>query len=106
MNNHLVDFETIPWTQAGKGIRYKAFVNGNQRLRLAEFSEGFVEEEFCLKGHAGYVLDGECDTDFHGSIEHLKAGDVIFIPKGEDDRHKNILGRGERVLILLFEIIE
>jgi glyoxylate utilization-related uncharacterized protein len=105
MDNHLIDFEQMDWVQPAKGIRYKAYVNGNQRMRLVEFSYGFNEEGYCLNGHAGYVLEGEFANDFNGRLEHFKKGDFCFIPKGEDDKHKAILKEGERALILLFELI-
>lgn len=106
MNNHKVIFDNIEWTDAGIGVRYKAFIHGSQRLRLVEFSEGFVEPDWCTNGHAGIVLDGSFITDFNGNIERHSKGDVIFIPGGESDKHKAILGKGEKVLLLLFEVLE
>jgi len=45
MNDHKVIFDKIEWTNAGTGVRYKAFVHGDQRLRLVKFSEGFIEQD-------------------------------------------------------------
>ena len=103
--DHKIDFDAIAWQSPAPGFRYKAFVHGSQRIRLVEFSEGLVEPDWCYKGHAGYVLEGELTTDFDGHIERHKAGDVIFIPAGEDDRHKAFMGKGGRALLLLFEMI-
>lgn len=101
----LVDFENIEWENPTPGVRYKAFVRGNQRLRLLDFMEGFEEKEWCIKGHAAYVLDGEFSLYFKEGVSRLKAGDVAFIPSGEEYCHKAILGKGENVRLLLFEII-
>jgi len=106
MDKHLVDFEKIEWVNGGAGVRYKAFIKGIQQLRLVEFSEGFTEIDWCLKGHAGYVLDGEFTIDFNGKRERFKKGDIVFIPKGATNRHKAILGKSEKVTLLLFEILE
>ena len=106
MNNHLIDFEKMEWINGSTGIRYKKFINGNQQLRLVEFSEGFIETDWCLKGHAGIVLDGEFTLDFNGRLEHFKKDDITFIPSGEEDKHKAILGKGEKVILLLFEIVD
>jgi quercetin dioxygenase-like cupin family protein len=81
-------------------------VNGSQQIRLVEFSYGFIEPDWCSKGHAGYVMDGEFANDYSGTIERYKAGDIIFIPKGERDKHKAVLGKGEKVTLLLFEVLE
>lgn len=105
MEQHLVEFDNIEWTNAGTGVRYKRYINGNQQLRIVEFSEGFVDLDWCLHGHAGIVLDGEYSIDYNGKLERYKKGDVIFIPSGEQDKHKAILSKGEIVTLLLFEII-
>ena len=106
MDDHKIIFDNIEWTNAGTGVRYKAFIHGNQRLRLVEFSEGFVEPDWCNNAHAGIVLDGSFTLDFSGSLERHDKGDVIFIPGGDADKHKAILGKGEKVTLLLFEILE
>ena len=52
------------------------------------------------------VLDGEFALDFNGRFEHFKKDDITFIPSGEEDKHKAILGKGEKVTLLLFEIVD
>ena len=106
MISYLVDFENMQWNKPKEGIRFKTLISGNQQIRLVEFSEGFVEPDWCKKGHAGYILDGEFAIDYNDNLERYKKGDVIFIPKGEPFKHKAILGKGEKVTLLLFEIIE
>ena len=102
--SHLINFETLSWIEPAIGIRYKKYVNGNQQLRLVEFSEGFVELDWCSNGHAGYVVEGTFANDYNGDLEYYKAGDSFFITRGETDKHKVIMKKGERVLLLLFEI--
>jgi len=101
--SHLVDFDALPWNEPVKGVRSKTVVRGNQQLRLVEFSHGFAEADWCRKGHAGIVLEGEFSNDYAGQVEHYKAGDVFLIPQGENDKHKVIMAVGQRVLLLLFE---
>lgn len=105
MKKHLIDFDNISWIEAGEGVRYKVFKSGMQQIRLVEFFEGFVEKDWCIKGHAGYVLEGSCSIDFNGSIEVLEVGNSFFIPNGEEDKHKVIIKKGERILVILYEII-
>jgi quercetin dioxygenase-like cupin family protein len=105
INNHKINFDSIEWTIADTGVRYKAFIHGNQRLRLVEFSDGFFEQDWCVYGHAGIVLDGSFSIDFNGNVERYSSGDVIFIPSGEPDKHKAILEKNEKVTLLLFELI-
>ena len=103
---YLVDFETLQWHEPARGVRYKAVIKGNQQVRLVEFSHGFVEGDWCMKGHAGYVISGTFANDYSGEIEYYKAGDIIFIPGGETAKHKAILAEGEKVTLLLFEVLQ
>jgi quercetin dioxygenase-like cupin family protein len=105
--NYLVEFNKLPWNEPVVGLRYKIFTSGNQQIRLVEFSEGLIELDWCRKGHAGYVLEGTFTTEFYnGNTERYKKGDVVFIPSGEQSKHKAILGKGEKVTLLEFENIE
>ena len=104
---YLVQFDKLPWNEPALGIRYKIFTSGNQQIRLLEFSEGFVEHDWCIKGHIGYVINGSFTTEFYnGNIERYHKGDTVCIPSGEQTKHKAILGKGETVTLLEFGIIE
>lgn len=89
MENYVVDFESMPWKEPGPGVRFKVLVQGQKRLRIIEFSEEFVEPDWCLKGHIGYVLEGEMEIEFEGVVRKYKAGDGLFIPKGEENKHRH-----------------
>ncbi len=88
MAEQRVDFESLEWQSPLPGARFKVFQQGNRRLRLVEFTKGFVEPDWCVKGHIGYVLEGEMDVDFDGIISRFSAGDGLFIPAGPKSRHK------------------
>ncbi|MFA6308837.1 MAG: phosrestin [Clostridia bacterium] len=104
--SHQIDFESMPWKQSTEGARFKAVIFGNQQIRFVKFSYGFIDQDWCLKGHAGYVLDGEFAIDYAGTVERYKKGDIIFIPNGEKDKHKAILEKGQEVTLLLYEILD
>lgn len=104
MNKHLINFTNISWTEVGKGARYKVFKSESQQIRLVEFSEGFIEEDWCSRGHVGYIIEGSCSIDFNGKMELYKEGDAFIISK-EEDKHKLIMNKGERALLILFEMI-
>ena len=96
-----VDFAAIPWEAPAPGVRFKAMIRGNQRLRLVEFTNQFVEDEWCLKAHIGYVLEGELEITFDGTTERLAAGDGIFIAGGEKERHRaSVEGSVARLILI------
>lgn len=88
MEQRKVDFDSLPWQTSMKGVRYKAYQEGNRKLRLVEFTKEFVEPDWCTKGHIGYVLDGEGEVDFSGQSVKYSTRDGIFIPAGLENKHK------------------
>ncbi len=78
----------MAWEQPSGGIRHKAYERDGRRLRLAEFTRGFVEPHWCAKGHIGYVLEGEMEVDFRGKKVTFRTGDGLFIPPGDEHGHK------------------
>jgi hypothetical protein len=85
---HKVAFESLPWQAPAPGVRFKAFEHEGRRLRLAEFTKDFVEADWCVKGHIGYVLEGVLAVDFHDRTDVFAAGDGLFIPPGDEHGHK------------------
>jgi len=100
--SYLIEFDKIPWNEPITGMRYKTYTSGNQQIRLIEFFEGFIEPDWCKKGHAGVVFNGACAIDFNGSLERYQKGDIIIIPEGEESKHKIIIENGESVTLLEF----
>jgi len=88
MNTCRVDFTDLPWTHAAEGVRYKVHKHGDRQLRLVEFAEGFIETDWCGKGHIGYVLAGEAQLQFERESVDFHPGDGLFIPPGEPWKHK------------------
>jgi quercetin dioxygenase-like cupin family protein len=88
MDLNRIRFAEIEWVSPLPGIRFKAFRSGETQLRLVEFSQEFVEPNWCEKEHAGYVLEGVLEIDFHGRKETFEAGDGLFISAGPGCGHK------------------
>jgi quercetin dioxygenase-like cupin family protein len=96
------DFESIPWQSPLPGMRFRIHEQDGRRLRVVEYSNDFVEPDWCRNGHVGYVLEGEVEIDFNGRLVRFGAGDGIFIPPGDEHKHKaRILS--EIVRVVLFE---
>jgi len=99
-----INFSKIPWQSPVPGMRVKKFLSGDTQIRLVEFSQGFIEPEYCRKGHLGYVAEGSMKLDVNGKMVEFKAGDAFILP-GDDDnfQHKVVMGKGDRVVLVLFE---
>ncbi len=101
MEQYKIDFESMAWESPAVGVRFKAYEQGGKRLRLVEFSKEFVEPDWCTNGHIGLILEGKMEIDFDGNVIIFKAGDGVFIPAGEEYKHKGRVLTGKVKAILV-----
>ena len=105
MEQYKIDFKSMSWETPADGVRFKSYEQGGKKLRLVEFTKKFVEPDWCTKGHIGYILEGQMEIDFDGKIIQFGPSDGLFIPAGEEHKHK---GRvlTDVVKIILVEDVE
>jgi len=81
-------FAALDWISAAPGARFKAVERNGTRIRLLEFDRTFVEADWCRKGHIGVLLSGELEIDFGDRVLRYQPGDGLYIPPGEEGKHK------------------
>ena len=86
--SNLIAFKKIKWQRVSLGARQKVVEVGTAKMRLLELTDKFVEDDWCVKGHIGYVLEGRMQIDFDGKVVVFEAGDGLFIPAGREHKHK------------------
>ncbi len=82
------DFDKLQWESPAPGMRSKSCIRDGKKLRIVEFTDGFVEPLWCEKGHVGIVLSGELEIDFKGKAVRYPEGTAILIPAGAAHGHK------------------
>ena len=82
-----VDFETIQWQIMAPGARHRMVERDGKRIRLVELTDLFIENDWCLKGHVAYLIEGEPEFTFQSGTERLKPGDGFLI-RGKVDKHR------------------
>lgn len=103
-----IPFQTIDWTSIEK-IEYKgetgtAYWQTIQfqglRIRLVEYSTGYLADHWCQKGHIVHCLEGEF-------ISELSTGEHIKLVKGETyvvsdelSSHRSLAQNGVKLLIV------
>ncbi len=103
-----IPFQTIDWTSIEK-VEYKgetgtALWQSIQiegiRIRLVEYSNGYLADHWCQKGHIVHCLEGEF-------ISELSSGEKIKLSKGETyivsdelSSHRSVSANGVKLLII------
>ena len=103
MKDYLIEFQKMDWERTAPGIRFKAHVMGDRKLRLVEFTDEFDEGGWCTKGHTGFIIEGRVVIDINGRKVTFNEGDGLFIPEGDEDKHSATVPEGEKALIIMFE---
>lgn len=78
------------WQKPGAEGRVKIQYIRGKRFRILELPPGFKEENWCLKGHDGYVLQGEFVIEFEDREVSCKPGMGFAIPDGDPHRSRGL----------------
>ena len=114
MSKSNIPFQTIDWESVPKveypGESGMAFWRTVQlpglRLRIVEYSPGYVADHWCRKGHIVHCLDGEFISEMQdGGVFTLKKG-MTYVVSDELSSHRSRSGRGATLLIVDGEFLK
>jgi hypothetical protein len=97
------DWSTIPQTehpaQAGQALwRTQQF--GDIRVRMVEYTPGYVSDHWCSKGHVLLCLSGELHTELdNGSVFVLRPGMSYQVADGAE-AHRSTAPKGATLFIV------
>ncbi|WP_183566334.1 DHCW motif cupin fold protein [Mucilaginibacter sp. SP1R1] len=101
-------FQTIDWTSVEKTAHtgesgtafWQTLQFGGLRIRIVEYSAGYLADHWCQKGHIVQCLEGEF-------VSELQNGECFTLTKGmtyvvSDDlsSHRSVSANGVKLLII------
>ncbi|CNC64269.1 Uncharacterised protein [Yersinia frederiksenii] len=108
MNIVDIPFGITDWSAVDKtehkgeqGVAYWQTRNfGNIRVRMVEYSEGYLADHWCSKGHILLCLEGELSTELDdGRVFVLKAG-MSYQVADHAEAHRSSTTSGARLFIV------
>jgi hypothetical protein len=103
-----IPFQTIDWSAIEKtehngesGTSYWQTIQfPGLRIRLVEYSKGYLADHWCEKGHIVHCLEGEF-------VSELKSGELVKLEKGGTyvvsdnlSSHRSVTEYGVKLLIV------
>jgi hypothetical protein len=103
-----IPFQTIEWTNIEKtehkgetGTSYWQTIQLNGlRIRLVEYSKGYLADHWCKKGHIVHCLEG-------AFVSELQTGELFTLTKGmsyivsdNESTHRSIAAENVKLLII------
>jgi len=98
-----INWELIPKTEH-KGERGIAFWQTVQlpglRIRLVEYSKGYMADHWCQKGHIVHCLEGEFVSESQDGKESLLKKGMTYIVSDDLSSHRSISEGGVKLMII------
>ena len=108
MNIEDIPFQTINWNDIDKTVHsgatgtawWQTLQFKGLRIRLVEYSKGYLADHWCQKGHIVHCLEGEFTSELeNGERFQLKAG-MTYVVSDELSSHRSVSENGVKLLII------
>jgi hypothetical protein len=80
---------------------WRTLTIGDLRIRMVEYTAGYVANHWCDRGHLLFVLEGELETELRdGRRFNLTAGMSYEVSDFGDAAHRSQTSKGAKLLIV------
>ncbi len=103
-----IPFQTIDWASIEK-VEHKGetgtsfwqtVINGGLRTRIVEYSENYVADHWCQKGHIVHCLEGEFISELQNGEKTAYKTGMAYIVSDNLSSHRSISAKGAKLLII------
>jgi len=98
-----IDWSVIPKTEY-KGETGTAFWHTLQfpglRIRIVEYSEGYIADHWCNKGHIVHCLEGEFVSELENGKEFLLTKGMTYVVSDDLSSHRSVSQEGVKLMII------
>ncbi len=103
-----IPFQTIDWARV-ESTRHPGETGeatwrtreiGNVRVRLVEYSPGYLADHWCERGHVIHVLAGELVTELRDGRSFTLQGGQSYVVADGDGAHRSRTPRGATLFIV------
>ena len=106
--DHNIPFQTIDWSTIPKtvhpGATGTAFWQTVQlpglRIRIVEYSAGYLADHWCRKGHIVHCLEGEFVSESEDGSHSILTSGMTYVVTDELSSHRSVTKTGVKLLII------
>jgi len=108
MNNENIPFQTVDWEKIPKtehkgetGIAYWQTIQfQGLRIRIVEYSAGYVADHWCEKGHIVHCLEGEVINEQQNGENSILTQGMSYVVSDELSSHRSVTEKGVKLMII------
>lgn len=103
-----INFQTIDWKKISKtehkgesGLAYqKTLEYAGLRVRIVEYSAGYIADHWCQKGHIVHCLEGDFTSEMETGESFLLTKGMSYIVSDNRSSHRSVSKNGVTLLII------
>jgi quercetin dioxygenase-like cupin family protein len=103
-----IPFQTIDWTAIEKtthkgttGIAtWQTMQFNGLRIRLVEYSEGYLADHWCQKGHIVHCLEGTFISELENGEQTVLSKGMTYVVSDDLSSHRSVSAEGVKLLII------
>jgi len=103
-----IPFQTIDWSQIAKtehpgesGTAYwQTMQLGGLRIRKVIYSENYIADHWCQKGHIVHCLEGEFVSELENDQKIILSKGMTYIVSDNMSSHRSMTTKGVELLII------
>jgi len=108
MNSNNILFQTIDWSSIPKTeylgetgtATWQTLQFSDLRIRIVEYSKGYLADHWCEKGHIVHCLEGEFTSELSNGESHVLTTGMSYIVSDDVSSHRSITENGVKLLII------
>lgn len=103
-----IPFQVVDWNEVSKSEHpaengkavWQTLQFDGLRVRVVDYSAGYIANHWCKKGHIVYCLEGEFTSELrNGETFSLKKG-MSYIVSDDLSEHRSVSANGVKLLII------
>jgi hypothetical protein len=95
----IIDWAKLPETQQG-GTSGRSIHFSGLRLRMVEYSPGYLADHWCQVGHVVQCLEGEVTTELETGEKFLLTKGMMYVVSDNMSSHRSVTSAGVKLLIM------
>jgi quercetin dioxygenase-like cupin family protein len=108
MSAQNIPFQSIDWTKVQKtehkgetGVAYWQTTQfEGLRIRIVEYSKGYIADHWCKKGHIVQCLEGELVSEMEDGEKFILTKGMTYVVSDELSSHRSVAENRVKLLIV------
>lgn len=103
-----IPFQTIDWSTIAKTEHkgetgtsfWQTLQHPGLRIRIVEYSAGYMADHWCQKGHILYCLEGEFVSELDNGESFVLSAGMMYVVSDKLSSHRSVSKNGVKLLII------